>query len=83
MRGATRTSGGNSLFFMISIHTPHAGSDDGDGEGYIVGKVFQSTLPMRGATGTFRNYRRNSKEFQSTLPMRGATPVRRLPLCRK
>ena len=34
----------------ISIHTPHAGSDEmraklGDGEA-----IFQSTLPMRGAT---------------------------------
>ena len=36
--------------------------------------VFQSTLPLRGATaiGKLRN---SDKEFQSTLPLRGATFV--------
>ena len=36
--------------FMISIHTPHAGSDDKDAQAHMITDVFQSTLPMRGAT---------------------------------
>ena len=39
-----------TAFLVISIHTPHAGSDE-NGNTYVsFGKVFQSTLPMRGAT---------------------------------
>jgi len=37
--------------------------------------VFQSTLPTRGATRVFREYRAY-RVFQSTLPTRGATPGR-------
>ena len=39
---------------QISIHTPHAGSDGGDGEGKTSPFIFQSTLPMRGATSACR-----------------------------
>ena len=34
----------------ISIHTPHAGSDFSSFRPALVGSIFQSTLPMRGAT---------------------------------
>ena len=36
--------------FVISIHAPHAGSDLYGGHFTIGGLIFQSTLPMRGAT---------------------------------
>ena len=42
-------------------------TDTGDGT-----DAFQSTLPMRGATGRVRGLRCR-RRFQSTLPMRGAT----------
>ena len=38
-----------------------------------ISSVFQSTRPMRGATGTSANNKRIAKLFQSTRPMRGAT----------
>ena len=80
--------------FWISIHAPHAGSDNQEqyrlyqrhdfnprspcGERrtlfalYVDDLVFQSTLPMRGAT-TSKRYMPVALSFQSTLPMRGAT----------
>ena len=73
MRGATQMDDLNSAKDSISIHAPHAGSDDkfyvaheddaisihaphagSDYEPYPLSCeifVFQSTLPMRGATG--------------------------------
>ena len=79
---------------LISIHTPHAGSDrqfkcqylycryfnphSPCGERPIWSrnwkkqKRFQSTLPMRGATGDNQSAA-TAAAFQSTLPMRGAT----------
>ena len=58
---------------MISIHAPREGSD-----AEITGEtpnltLFQSTLPVRGATWNYREGGRVSI-FQSTLPVRGATP---------
>ena len=83
------------VILNISIHTPHAGSDCEQlllvvtnlhfnphspcGERLFTGhtdpraQVFQSTLPMRGATEVFRNIHVQNQRFQSTLPMRGAT----------
>ena len=56
----------------ISIHAPLTGSDVCgalDGKHF---KVFQSTLPLRGATAlTVDDWPRVL--FQSTLPLRGAT----------
>ena len=57
---------------MISIHAPREGSD-----AEITGEtpnltLFQSTLPVRGATWNYREGGRVSI-FQSTLPVRGAT----------
>ena len=57
---------------LISIHTPLAGSDPLSHTVTAIGSIFQSTLPLRGATWL-------SVEatplftFQSTLPLRGAT----------
>ena len=57
----------------ISIHTPLAGSD-GLANGIVDNNfIFQSTLPLRGATRTMA-LPRCTPVFQSTLPLRGATP---------
>ena len=57
----------------ISIHAPRTGSDLLF-ECIIPREMsFQSTLPVRGATCTWRTRRGRSKIFQSTLPVRGAT----------
>ena len=57
---------------MISIHTPHAGSDIFVVLVHFRNSPFQSTLPMRGATDDC-HCGAAAGEFQSTLPMRGAT----------
>ena len=46
---------------MISIHAPHAGSDDKEDEMAFIVKRFLSTLPMRGATGWLCECGRESK----------------------
>ena len=56
----------------ISIHTPLAGSDEALAAAFNIDKVFQSTLPLRGAT-TSSTVAGSSVSFQSTLPLRGAT----------
>ena len=60
------------LLILISIHAPREGSDEKiHAEAAGTGR-FQSTLPVRGATGD--NYTRcQASTFQSTLPVRGAT----------
>ena len=94
MRGATVHASDRAIDLIISIHTPHAGSDSITVPTTIKGGIsihtphagsdqqlpgsraghcaFQSTLPMRGATG-LRPAACCLIEFQSTLPMRGAT----------
>ena len=71
---------GSDIFFVslvqcksISIHTPHAGSDCSFFCPNFISAIFQSTLPMRGATFSTVVLFRLSTLFQSTLPMRGAT----------
>ena len=59
---------------IISIHTPHAGSDKIYLGQDFQNSRFQSTLPMRGVTIGFLTIPIRS-EFQSTLPMRGVTHV--------
>ena len=50
MRGATKSHTPIINLKLISIHTPHVGSDDSPaGFGYV-DIIFQSTLPMWGAT---------------------------------
>ena len=57
---------------QISIHAPRAGSDYAAGDYRYSAPGFQSTLPVRGATGI--NLTAGRWElFQSTLPVRGAT----------
>ena len=57
--------------YPISIHTPLAGSDMPPVTAGL-NRLFQSTLPLRGATST-RYPRHPRNRFQSTLPLRGAT----------
>ena len=57
---------------MISIHTPLAGSDTSHRLWWTQGNVFQSTLPLRGAT-ILLAFASTRYTFQSTLPLRGAT----------
>ena len=56
----------------FSIHAPRAGSDYRHYPAYVAGSLFQSTLPVRGAT-LFFLARDCFCQFQSTLPVRGAT----------
>ena len=50
MRGATRRRHAQDLRLIISIHAPHARSDDIDDLKEMWVNQFQSTLLMRGAT---------------------------------
>ena len=59
-------------FHPISIHTPLAGSDIKSLKSLNVVAIFQSTLPLRGATLSLST-RSACSIFQSTLPLRGAT----------
>ena len=56
----------------ISIHTPLAGSDLWCRTEKLHNGLFQSTLPLRGAT-TSNSTKWKHRRFQSTLPLRGAT----------
>ena len=60
------------LLRRISIHTPLAGSDSLILPSRVLVSIFQSTLPLRGATKSSPNCTPRF-EFQSTLPLRGAT----------
>ena len=71
--GSDPVSGNHPAYTRISIHTPHAGSDLAILNGSCWGFLFQSTLPMRGATLFTGQAEYHSGRFQSTLPMRGAT----------
>ena len=61
---------------MISIHAPRAGSDTALNSLRIPWRLFQSTLPVRGATLTNDTATEAAVLFQSTLPVRGATSFR-------
>ena len=57
---------------IISIHTPHAGSDSMISFNRL--DVFISIhTPHAGSDGVRLSYDKHMDEFQSTLPMRGAT----------
>ena len=58
--------------FHISIHAPREGSDSPDLLVNLGLCIFQSTLPVRGATSPRRSVQ-VAVRFQSTLPVRGAT----------
>ena len=58
---------------LISIHAPRTGSDDRTPYPACLCKLFQSTLPARGATYKAYGTPQEVSIFQSTLPARGAT----------
>ena len=61
MRGATKWGGTGNHLADISIHTPHAGSDNGWRRVNTRKRPFQSTLPMRGATAKVTEFTLNLK----------------------
>ena len=63
---------------LISIHAPLAGRDQKGSPAYGGQYLFQSTRPLRGATGNPVCMDGRSRRFQSTRPLRGAT---RLAIC--
>ena len=68
---------------QISIHAPRVGSDAGGAGSRQRGGIFQSTLPVWGATVNARARENYKKRFQSTLPVWGATQPKHLPgLCK-
>ena len=73
MRGATERPEETADAVRISIHAPHAGRDDVACVNANSQTLFQSTRPMRGATGEKWVTPIEMFEFQSTRPMRGAT----------
>ena len=60
MRGATLIKNTKVIFFKISIHAPHEGSDHWFRQEWILQPEFQSTLPMRGAT---------AKQYKRQMPV--------------
>ena len=62
----------DDIAILISIHAPRAGSDKQNGNLTAGHMLFQSTLPVRGATNSIKNII-GVLTFQSTLPVRGAT----------
>ena len=56
----------------ISTHAPRTGSDFVDSL-FNEARLFQPTLPARGATSALRWLRNQPRIFQPTLPARGAT----------
>ena len=58
---------------QISIHAPHTGRDYASSTGQLCRWLFQSTRPIRGATGHTAKRIPQGYKFQSTRPIRGAT----------
>ena len=79
MRGATMVSSALPLVVLISIHAPHAGRDCFGFPPPLLTGLFQSTRPMRGATGLRRRSEAQAKNFNPRAPCgarRGFFPVR-------
>ena len=72
MGGATSSLDSDAGNFYISIHAPRGGSDYTLHTPLNSCILFQSTLPVGGAT-RIRNGAPNQARFQSTLPVGGAT----------
>ena len=72
MRGATRRSRASGKQDIISIHAPHAGSDQGHHCHKRDGGNFNPRSPC-GERPPRSTSSSGSATFQSTLPMRGAT----------
>ena len=80
MRGATVALSVDSVSFSISIHTPHAGSDEDKTYTKLVFDFISIHTPHAGSdTAHYRPFSL-SRKFQSTLPMRGATCLMRGPI---
>ena len=60
------------MYTRISIHAPREGSDLTEQRKDYEAQLFQSTLPVRGATQFTARFN-SAIIFQSTLPVRGAT----------
>ena len=54
--GSDHMQGSTFLSALISIHAPRTGSDKGKGASPSPARIFQSTLPARGATGCFQSF---------------------------
>ena len=74
LAGSDLETGFVILRILISIHTPLAGSDLSTFVYRPPFLIFQSTLPLRGAT-VVMHPAHAARIFQSTLPLRGATPT--------
>ena len=72
MRGATTPRSLPAMTFVISIHAPHAGSDDRTSKNYSNRQNFNPRSPCGERLPAGFNIP-PSQLFQSTLPMRGAT----------
>ena len=72
MRGATDCFKSACFNKSISIHAPRAGRDRALVAGFALHQRFQSTRPVRGATGEGQSVDMYGL-FQSTRPVRGAT----------
>ena len=57
----------------ISTHAPLAGRDWNRQCSYLIGRLFQPTRPLRGATASVAPIAHRSYSFQPTRPLRGAT----------
>ena len=57
----------------VSIHAPRAGRDETGLRATATVTKFQSTRPVRGATGSLPSFSVKWYAFQSTRPVRGAT----------
>ena len=73
MRGATKSALFLLISLPISIHAPHAGSDDLNKESALL-QTISIHAPHAGSDNRSKVVSM-STEFQSTLPMRGATYV--------
>jgi len=72
VKGATLILHHQQFQRIVSIHAPSEGSDEIICQASLHHNLFQSTLPVKGATQKL-TARRNIKTFQSTLPVKGAT----------
>ena len=76
MRGATGDIDDCLCVDVISIHAPHAGGDAYQLQIHAIFTAFQSTPPMRGATGQ-RFYHRQRKAISIHAPHAGGDCHRR------
>ena len=68
MRGATGLRGRWRRLAPISIHAPRAGSDEVKIVHIVLIPIFQSTLPVRGATGTLNAPQQCQTHFNPRSP---------------